>query len=83
MVTLAGELLKGVQPSQYRHWGNPGIRAQLFDISKNKLESDFVLEGDENSLHILNAVSPGFTSAFSFTQFVVDRTEKLVLTHKH
>lgn len=73
IISLAGELLKGVQTSQYRHWGKPGIRAQLFDISKNKLETDFVLEGDRSSLHVLNAVSPGFTSAFPFAQFVVDR----------
>lgn len=82
MVSLAGELLKGVQPSQYRYWGKPGIRAQLFDISKNKLETDFVLEGDQNSLHILNAVSPGFTSALPFAQFIVDRAESLLLAAK-
>ena len=79
IVSLAGELLKGVQTSQYRHWGQPGIRAQLFDISKNKLETDFVLEGDQSSLHVLNAVSPGFTSALPFAQFVVDRAESLLL----
>ncbi len=77
MVSLAGELLKGVKPSQYRHWGKAGIRAQLFDIEKNKLETDFVLEGDEKSLHVLNAVSPGFTSALPFAQYVVDRAESL------
>ncbi|HSX04720.1 MAG TPA: L-2-hydroxyglutarate oxidase [Rhabdochlamydiaceae bacterium] len=82
MVSLAGELLKGVHPSQYRHWGKPGIRAQLFDITKNKLETDFVLEGDQNSLHVLNAVSPGFTSALPFAQFVVDQAESLLFTHK-
>lgn len=76
MVSLAGELLRDVKPSQYRHWGKPGIRAQLFDISTNKLETDFVLEGDRNSLHVLNAVSPGFTSALPFAQFVVDRAER-------
>jgi len=79
MVSLAGELLKGVQTSQYRNWGKPGIRAQLFDISKNKLETDFVLEGDGTSLHVLNVVSPGFTSALPFAQFVVDRAESLLL----
>lgn len=79
IVSLAGELLKGVHKSHYRQWGKPGIRAQLFDISKNKLETDFVLEGDQSSLHILNAVSPGFTSAFPFAHFVVDRIESLCL----
>ncbi len=78
MVSLAGELLKGVRPSQYKSWAKPGIRAQLFDLSKNKLETDFVLEGDPHSLHVLNAVSPGFTSAFPFAQFVVDRAESLL-----
>jgi L-2-hydroxyglutarate oxidase len=78
MVSLAKELIQGVEPSQYRQWGKPGIRAQLFDISKNKLETDFVLEGDQGSLHILNAVSPGFTSALPFAQFVVDRIETLL-----
>lgn len=75
IVSLAGQLLKDVKPSQYRQWGKPGIRAQLYDVSKKKLETDFVLEGDPTSLHVLNAVSPAFTSAFPFAQFVVDRVE--------
>jgi L-2-hydroxyglutarate oxidase len=33
---------------------------------------DFVLEGDNRSLHILNAVSPGFTCCFPFSRFVCD-----------
>ncbi len=78
MVALAGSLLKGVKPSHYRQWGKPGIRAQLFDITKNKLETDFVIEGDQRSLHILNAVSPGFTSAIPFAQYVVDQAESLI-----
>lgn len=73
MVSLASELLKDVRASDYRHWGKPGIRAQLFDITKNKLENDFIFEGDERSLHILNAVSPGFTSALPFAEFVIDK----------
>ena len=34
---------------------------------------DFLLEGDADSLHVLNAVSPGFTCAFPFAAHVVDR----------
>ena len=44
---------------EYKRWGEPGIRAQLLDIKSRKLEMDFVIEGDEKSTHILNAVSPG------------------------
>lgn len=49
-----------------------GIRAQLFDRVKNELVMDFVVERGERSLHILNAVSPGFTTAFSFARFALD-----------
>lgn len=61
MVSLASVLADGVREDHYRKWGRPGIRAQLLDITKKKLEMDFVLEGDNRSMHLLNAVSPAFT----------------------
>ena len=73
IVALAASLATGVEPAQYRHWGRPGIRAQLYDTRKHQLEMDFVVEGDERSLHILNAVSPGFTCAMPFAEWVVGR----------
>jgi L-2-hydroxyglutarate oxidase LhgO len=50
-----------------------GIRAQLFDKERQELVMDFVLERGERSLHVLNAVSPGFTSAFSFASYALDQ----------
>lgn len=50
-----------------------GIRAQLFDRQTQELVMDFVVERCEKSLHVLNAVSPGFTSSFSFAQYVLDQ----------
>ena len=41
-----------------------------------KLVMDFVVEHGENSTHVLNAVSPAFTSAFSFSKFIVGEVEK-------
>lgn len=73
MVRLAAELLEGVHLKDYTTWGRPGIRAQLFDIQKKKLEMDFVTEGNQHSLHVLNAVSPAFTCAFSFADYVVKK----------
>lgn len=73
MVGLAARLIDGVAPEQYRRWGRPGIRAQLLDIETRTLVMDFLLEGDRKSLHVLNAVSPGFTCAFPFAAHVVDR----------
>lgn len=72
MVSLAASLAEGVRVEQYARWGRPGVRAQLYDLERHALEMDFVLEGDHRSLHILNAVSPGFTCAMSFAEHVVD-----------
>jgi L-2-hydroxyglutarate oxidase len=47
-----------------------GIRAQLVDRS-GQLVEDFVIEQTDRSLHILNAVSPGFTSSLAFADYVV------------
>jgi L-2-hydroxyglutarate oxidase LhgO len=49
-----------------------GIRAQLFDVNKNKFEMDFVVKRKENTIHVLNAVSPAFTSAFSMSKLILD-----------
>lgn len=78
LVSLASNLLQGVRRSQYIKWGPPGIRAQLLDIREKKLEMDFVLENDDQSMHILNAVSPAFTCAFPFAEYVCQKIEPLV-----
>lgn len=75
MVALASGLAEGVVESNYQQWGRPGIRAQLLDITKKKLEMDFVLEGDCRSMHVLNAVSPAFTCSLPFADYVCDRIE--------
>ena len=77
LVSLSGALLENVRPSQYKKWGKPGIRAQLLDLRTRKLEMDFVLEGDDKSMHVLNAVSPAFTCALPFAEYVCDRIEEL------
>ena len=76
MVSLASRLADGVNPQNYRRWGRPGIRAQLIDINKKMLVMDFLIEGDKTSLHVLNAVSPGFTCAMPFAAHVVDLVEQ-------
>jgi L-2-hydroxyglutarate oxidase LhgO len=48
----------------------PGIRAQLVHLPTGRLEQDFVIRKMENSTHILNAVSPGWTSAIPFARWV-------------
>ena len=66
-----------IEPKNFQKWGEPGIRAQLLNIRKRKLEMDFVAEGDDKSLHILNAVSPAFTCALPFADFACDKIAEL------
>ena len=39
---------------------------------------DFRFEGDDRSLHVLNAVSPAFTCAMPFARLLADRIEGFV-----
>lgn len=49
-----------------------GIRAQIINLDLNTIEMDYIIESDKNVVHILNAVSPGWTSALPFTRWVVE-----------
>jgi L-2-hydroxyglutarate oxidase len=51
----------------------PGIRAQLVHLPSGKLEQDFVVRQFSNSTHILNAVSPGWTSAIPFGRWIIEQ----------
>jgi L-2-hydroxyglutarate oxidase len=54
-------------------WENmpAGIRSQLFHKPSKTLEQDFVVRRGPSSTHILNAVSPGWTSSIPFAKWVV------------
>lgn len=77
LVQLASKLAEGVEARDFRFWGRSGIRAQLVDIEEYRLVSDFRLEGDDRSLHVLNAVSPAFTCSIPFAEFVLDEVGRL------
>ncbi|MBF0593989.1 MAG: L-2-hydroxyglutarate oxidase [Candidatus Omnitrophica bacterium] len=59
-----------VDPKGFGEFTRPGIRAQLLDKTTSLLVQDFVVEADKDSVHVLNAVSPAFTCAFPFAQFL-------------
>ncbi|MBL79416.1 MAG: L-2-hydroxyglutarate oxidase [Nitrosomonadaceae bacterium] len=77
LVNLASTLLQDVKISNFKDWGKPGIRAQLLNIKNNTLEMDFIIEGDHQSIHVLNAVSPAFTCAFPFADHICNKIEQL------
>jgi (S)-2-hydroxyglutarate dehydrogenase len=72
MAKKAQVLAEGISSKDFRTWGKVGIRAQLIDVTTKTLVSDFLVEGDSFSTHVLNAVSPAFTASFPFAQHVVE-----------
>jgi len=77
LVRLAQSLATGLAKASLRHWGPSGIRAQLLNLESKQLEMDFVFEGDDQSFHVLNSVSPGWTCSIPFTEFMVDKLEQM------
>jgi L-2-hydroxyglutarate oxidase LhgO len=63
--------------SRQKNWARkpPGIRAQLVHLLTGTLEQDFKIVPHKNSMHVLNAVSPGWTSALPFGRYIVDQIQ--------
>ena len=76
LIGLASRLVPDISHNSFRQWAKPGIRAQLIDLKRRKLEMDFVLEGDHKSMHVLNAVSPGWTCSIPFSKYVVNEISR-------
>lgn len=49
-----------------------GIRPQLIEKDSYKFVNDFLYERINDNLHIVNAVSPAFTSCFALAEYIVD-----------
>ncbi|MGA0209730.1 MAG: L-2-hydroxyglutarate oxidase [Candidatus Nanopelagicales bacterium] len=73
LVKQAAALVPSVRPADFTERGKPGVRAQLLHVPSGKLEMDFVVEGDTRSTHMLNAVSPAWTSSLAVADYVVER----------
>ncbi len=50
-----------------------GIRSQIFDKNNKKLFNDFVVIKQNNTIHILNAISPAWTSSFAMAEFICEK----------
>ena len=72
LVKESRELVPTADAVKDWHRKPPGIRAQLVHLPTGKLEQDFVVKTLSNSTHVLNAVSPGWTSALPFGRWVAE-----------
>lgn len=75
LIKEAEMMVKDAFGSKYEK-KNPGIRAQLYNKKTNKLVTDFIIQHTQNSTHVLNIISPGFTCSFSLAQEIVKEIRK-------
>ena len=70
---LASKMVYDFDSEGFNEWIKPGIRAQLLNKKTKELVMDFIVEGDSNSIHVLNAVSPAFTCSIPFAEYIVEK----------
>lgn len=69
----AKKLLTELEIADLEDTDKIGIRPQLVHWPTKKMVMDFVLITEGDSLHVLNAISPAFTSSMAFAKYAVDR----------
>jgi L-2-hydroxyglutarate oxidase LhgO len=67
----AARLVRAYDPSLFPRADKVGIRPQLVDWRTKELVMDFLVEARDESVHVLNPISPAFTSAMSLARTVV------------
>ncbi|MUM78810.1 L-2-hydroxyglutarate oxidase [Pseudodesulfovibrio sp. F-1] len=67
----AAKLVRHIAPADFLPSPKVGIRPQLVNMQTAELVMDFMVQRHGDSLHILNAISPAFTSAMRFAELVV------------
>ena len=70
----ASELIPDIKPIDLKRITKVGIRAQLFHKNQLKLEDDFLCISQNNTTHVLNAVSPAFTASFSLADLIINKS---------
>ncbi|MBN1932069.1 MAG: L-2-hydroxyglutarate oxidase [Desulfobacterales bacterium] len=74
-INESAKLLKHLDTDNFGNYLSPGIRAQLLNKRTSELVMDFVVDHGPRSTHVLNSVSPAFTTAFPFAEFIVKKSE--------
>ena len=67
----AARLVKELAPGDVEPSSKVGIRPQLVDWETKQLVMDFMVVADGASLHVLNPISPAFTSSMDLAQGIV------------
>lgn len=69
----AKKLVKTLEPKWITSCDKAGIRPQLINWRTKELVMDFMFEQTDTSLHVLNAISPAFTSSMAVADHLVEK----------
>ena len=67
----AARLVHGFDPSEVEPAEKVGIRPQLVDWRTKELVMDFLVVAKDETVHVLNPISPAFTSSMDLARKVV------------
>ncbi len=73
-VAAAQRLLPSITSEDMIPTTKAGIRPQLVNLREGKLEMDYIFQHTDHSTHVLNAISPAFTSSFAFAEMIVNNS---------
>lgn len=69
----AARLVRGYDPHLFARAAKVGIRPQLVDWRTKELVMDFLVLAKDESVHVLNPVSPAFTSSMDLARTIADQ----------
>ena len=72
MINEAKKIIPRITLSEIEPSKKVGIRSQLYNKSHNKFEDDFICKNGYKSTHLMNAISPAFTSSFALADLVLE-----------
>jgi len=67
----AARLVKSYDPALFERADKVGIRPQLVDWRTKELVMDFLVEARDATVHVLNPISPAFTSSMDLARTIV------------
>ena len=74
-IKSAKQLIPSIKAENLKYSSKSGIRAQLIDLKNLKLVDDFISLETKNSIHVLNAISPAFTSGFELADLIINKSK--------
>lgn len=69
----ARRLVKSFDPALFERARKVGIRPQLVNWRTKELMMDFLVEAKDETVHVLNPISPAFTSSMDLARTIADR----------